>query len=190
MENFAGIGLKKGEIVLCDHNLLWEEYAGKTMHLLREILGDAAIDIQHIGSTSVKCIKAKPVIDLIVGVKNFEQILRFTPTLEVNGFYFIGFEGKERQPVYQCGKYDHVKKEMTFLTHYIHIVLYGSVEWHTYINVLDYLNSHPNEAKSYEQVKLESSRKNSRNLRDYHAYKEMFVAALIEKANEWKNKNT
>lgn len=188
MGNFMEIGLKKGEVVLCDHDPQWEENAEKTIRLLYEILGDAAIDIQHIGSTSVKCIKAKPVIDIIVGVKDFEHIRRFTPALEANGFYFIGFEGKERQPVYQCGEYDHVQKEMTLLTHYIHVVLFGSAGWHTYINVRDYLNSHPNEAKLYEQAKLESRRKNGESLRDYHADKEMFVAALIERANSWKKK--
>lgn len=188
MENFTGIGLKKGEVVLCDHDPQWEEYAEQTIRRLYGILGDVAIEIQHIGSTSVKCIKAKPVIDLIVGVKDFEQILNFTPALETNGFYFIGFEGKERQPVYQCGEYDRVQKEMPLLTHYIHVVLFGSAQWHTYLNVRDYLNCHSDEAKLYEQVKMQSSRKNGGSLRDYHADKEMFVAALIERANAWKTK--
>ena len=182
----SGIGLKKGEIVLRDHDPRWEEDAQKTILLLYEILGDAAIEIQHIGSTSVKCIKAKPVIDLAVGVKDFNRILNFTPALEESGFYFIGFEGKERQPVYQCGEYDPVRREMTFLTHYIHVVLFGSDGWHTYLNVRDYLNSHPDEAKLYEQVKTESGRKSGGSLRDYHADKQAFVAALIERANAWK----
>ena len=188
MEEFVGIGLKKGEVILCDHNPQWEEAAGETIRQLYEILGDTAIDIQHIGSTSVKCIKAKPVIDLIVGVKDFEDISRFKSALETNGFYFIGFEGQERQPVYQCGEYDHIQKEMVLLTHYIHVVLFGSAGWQTYINVRDYLNNHPDEAKLYEQVKLESSRKNGESLRSYHADKERFVVALIERANEWKKK--
>ncbi len=92
MEKLSGIGLKKGEVVLCDHNPRWEEYAEKTIRRLYEMLGDVAIDIQHIGSTSVKDIKSKPVIDLIVGVKDFEHVLNFTPALEESGFYFISFD--------------------------------------------------------------------------------------------------
>ena len=188
MDKFSGIGLKKGEVLLRDHDPKWEEVAQQTIRKLNEILGDVAIDIQHIGSTSVKSIQAKPVIDLIVGVNDFEDIYRFSTTLEANGFFFIGHEGKERQPVYQCGEYDSVQKEMTFLTHYIHVVKFGSVGWYTYINVRDYLNSHLDEAKAYEKVKLESSRKNSDSLRGYHSDKETFVAALIDRANEWKKR--
>lgn len=182
------LGLKKGEVLLCDHNPQWEDIAKQTIRTLHDILGDAAIDIQHIGSTAVKNIQAKPVIDIIVGVRDFADIDKFSLTLEDNGFFFIGHEGKERQPVYQCGEFDSALKEMTFLTHYIHIVKFGSRQWNDYINIRDYLNGHPDEAKAYEKIKLESSRKNRESLRSYHSDKEMFVALLIERANEWKRK--
>lgn len=189
MNIFLGIGLKKGEVLLCNHDPQWEDAAKQTIRILYEILGDTAIDIQHVGSTSVKSIQAKPVIDLIVGVRAFEDIKRFSNVLEANVFFFVGCEGTERQPVYQCGEYDAIQKEMTFLTHYIHIVKFGSQQWLNYINVRDYLNSHSDEAKAYEKVKLESSRKNSESLRDYHSDKEMFVTALIKRANRWKKKS-
>lgn len=79
------IGLKKGEIVLCEHQIHWELNAKSTINKLKEILGDIAIDIQHIGSTSIKNIKAKPVIDIIVGVidliKYYLLILNCTKTV-------------------------------------------------------------------------------------------------------------
>ena len=98
------IGLRKGKVLLCDHNSQWEDIAKQTICILHDILGAAAIDIQHIGSTAVKSIQAKPVIDIIVGVRDFADIDKFSPALENNGFFFIGHEGKERQLVYQCGR--------------------------------------------------------------------------------------
>ena len=180
------IGLRKGNVLLCDHNPQWEDIAKQTIHKLHDILGDSAIDIQHIGSTAAKNIQAKPVIDIIVGVRDFADIDKFSPALEKNGFFFMGYEGKERQPVYQCGEYDIALKEMTFLTHYIHIVKFGSRQWNDYISMRDYLNAHPDDAKTYEKIKLESSRKNGESLRNYHSDKEMIVGLLIERANGWK----
>ena len=174
---------------MCDHNPQWEDIAKQTICILHDILGDSAIDIQHIGSTAVKNIQAKPVIDIIVGVKDFADIDKFTPILEDNGFFFMGHEGKEGQPVYQCGEFDAAIKEMIFLTHYIHIVKFGSRQWIDYLNMRDYLNSHPDEAKTYEKIKLESSRKNGESLRNYHSDKKIIVASLIERANEWRRKN-
>lgn len=55
------------------------------------------VDIQHIGSTSIKNIKSKPVIDIIVGVTNFENVLYHNPQLEKNSFFFRGYEGVEKQ---------------------------------------------------------------------------------------------
>ncbi len=182
------LGLKKDKILLCAHNSQWGYIATQKINTLHDILGDTAIDIQHIGSTAVKNIQAKPVIDIIVGVRDFADIDKFSPALEDNGFFFMGHEGKERQPVYQCGEFDAVLREMTFLTHYIHIVKFGSRQWNDYINIRDYLNGHPDEAKEYEKIKLESSRKNGESLRSYHSDKEMFVTLLIERANESKQK--
>ena len=188
-ETIPAIGLKKGKVLLCDHNPQWEDIAKQTICILHDILGDSAIDIQHVGSTAVKNIQAKPVIDIIVGVRDFADVDKFSSTLEDNGFFFVGYEGKEGQPVYQCGEFDIVLKEMTFLTHYIHIVKFGGKQWNDYINMRDYLNNHPEEAKTYEKIKLESSRKNGESLRSYHSDKKMIVALLIERANEWKRKS-
>ena len=186
MQTSFGLGLKRGEVRLCEHDPQWEAAAKQTIKLLHEILGDTAKDIQHVGSTAVKSIKAKPVIDLIVGVTDLETIMTFSEQLKENGFYFVGREGRERQPVFQCGEYDEARHEMAFLTHYIHIVRFDSRQWHNYINVRDYLNSHADEAKLYEKAKTESSQKNGDSLKDYHDGKEAFVSSLIEIANEWK----
>ena len=76
----------------CDHDPKWEENAVNTIKRLRSILGSAAIDIQHIGSTAIRHIKAKPVIDIAVLVRNLSEVLALTPALEKGGFIFRGWE--------------------------------------------------------------------------------------------------
>lgn len=70
------IGLKRGTVQLQNHQKEWEENAAETINTLRDILGDAAYDIQHIGSTSIRHIKAKPIIDIAVSVNDFENDTR------------------------------------------------------------------------------------------------------------------
>lgn len=58
------IGLKRGTVQLCEHEKEWEIEAQNTIARLKEILGDVIKDIQHVGSTSILTIKAKPIIVL------------------------------------------------------------------------------------------------------------------------------
>ena len=68
------LGLKRGTVQLEPHDKQWDEIAIQTIKTLKSILGDDAIDIQHIGSTAIPVIKAKPIIDIVVGVTDFERI--------------------------------------------------------------------------------------------------------------------
>ena len=80
------IGLLRGTVVVERHNPEWEIIAKDTIEKLKSVLQDVAIDIEHVGSTSIKDIVAKPIIDIVIGVKAFEDILKMNNTLEEHGF--------------------------------------------------------------------------------------------------------
>ena len=82
------IGLKRGTIKLCEHEKEWETEAQNTISRLKQILGNVIKDIQHVGSTSIRSIKAKPIIDIAVAVDDFDNMLRFEKELKDNGFYY------------------------------------------------------------------------------------------------------
>lgn len=68
------IGLKRGAVTLCEHCPTWANEAENVINCLKNVFGSYAIDIQHIGSTSIIGIKAKPIIDIAVGVASFEKL--------------------------------------------------------------------------------------------------------------------
>ena len=146
------IGLKRGTVKLCDHQEEWEIEAQDTIYRLKYLLGNVITDIQHVGSTSVTSIKAKPIIDIAVAVDDFSKILAFEKQLKNNGFYYRPKAGLEHQLLFACGSYYEGTGELQ--THFIHVVLYGSVEWLNYINFRDYLNKTPSAAKEYENLKI------------------------------------
>jgi len=180
------LGVKHGVVELYDHDPEWEENAADTIKKLWNILGSTAKDIQHIGSSAIRNIKAKPVIDIAVSVLNFNEVLSLSPYLEKEGFIFLGWEGNEnRQPVFQCGEYIPEEKIMNILTHYIHIVMSDSQQWKNYINLRDYMNAFPNVAYEYETLKIRLSEENKDNYLNYHNSKQNYIIEIIKTANIW-----
>jgi len=81
------IGLKRGSVELADHDPEWEQIARETIGQLWRVFGSVAKDIQHVGSTAIKEIKAKPIIDIAVAVESFEAVSGVFPRLDKIGIY-------------------------------------------------------------------------------------------------------
>jgi len=148
------IGLRRGTVELYEHQREWDIEAQKTISLLKEILGDVIKEIQHVGSTAIPSIKAKPIIDIALAVDNFNDILYYEKELKDNGFYYRpnAQATVRNQLLFACGSYYDGSGNLQ--THFIHIVLTNSTDWKNYINFRDYLNKNPLVAKEYEDLKI------------------------------------
>ncbi len=82
------IGLKCGMVKLLEHQMIWDKSAKDVIILLKSIWDKTAIDIQHIGSTSIPSISAKPIIDIVVGVASLEEAKLYLERLEQCGIVF------------------------------------------------------------------------------------------------------
>lgn len=80
------IGLKRGTVKLMPHNKVWFSIFEKEKKHLKKKLGNLAIDIQHIGSTSIPGIPAKPIIDIAVGVRSLKDVKKFPKSLKSLGY--------------------------------------------------------------------------------------------------------
>ena len=176
------IGLKLDAVELADHDPEWEAFAVQTIEKLRHIFGLVAKDIQHIGSTSIPGIKAKPIIDIAVSVDDFNKIEPLIPALERNGFNYRGWFIVDRIMVLNA-------YNKTGHTHHVHVVKADSEEWNDHINFRDYLKAMPLVAKEYEKLKIELSIRNSYDpgREKYNEGKHNFVKLLLVDAKAWKN---
>lgn len=68
------IGLKRGRVELVPYQEEWRKSAENIIYRLKKLLGDTAVDIQHIGSTAIPLIHAKPIIDIAVAVRDLDDI--------------------------------------------------------------------------------------------------------------------
>lgn len=149
------IGLKRGTVELCAHEAAWEQEARDTISRLRQILGSAAKDIQHVGSTAVSSIKAKPIIDIAVAVERFEDVLALEGALRDAGFVYRpnagGGEAGEGHMLFGCGSFYDGTGDLQ--THFIHVVPAGGTAFFNYVHFRDYLNANPEAAREYEALK-------------------------------------
>lgn len=176
------IGLKRGTVALYNHDAEWENEAERTIRVLKEILGEVVCDIAHVGSTSIKSIKAKPIIDIAVAVKSFEDVLKDEGKLKENGFYYRPADDLNEQLLFACGSfYDGTGDEQT---HFIHVVKKDSMEWINYINFRDYLNANEDVAKQYEALKISLAEKNpeDKGREKYLAGKHDFIVRTLRTA--------
>lgn len=178
------LGLKRGTVKLYDHEKEWEIEAQNTISKLRGICGNIIKDIQHVGSTSILFIKAKPIIDIAVAVDDFNDILAFQEELESAGFYYRpqAQASLKNQLLFACGSlYDGTGD---LQTHFIHVVHTNSMDWINYINFRDYLNSNPSIAKEYEDLKISLALKapNDSGREKYLEGKHDFIVDTLRKA--------
>ena len=176
----AMIGLKRGTVELLPHQPLWEDVAEKTIMLLKSLLNDVAIDIQHVGSTSIQNVCAKPIIDIAVGVKTLDSIKPYIELLDKNGIVFRKEDVKE-QLLFVIGDF-----ENEIRTHHIHVVEWNSVAWKNYINFRDYLNAFPEYAKEYDDLKKSLAEEFANNRGKYTAGKHELIDKILKQACLWK----
>ena len=141
------IGLRIGTVVVEPHRIEWEIAAQEIIDKIKNILKDDFVDAQHIGSTSIKSICAKPIIDIVVGVRSFDRIMKHNDDLMKHDIVYRR-EDHPCQHLYVCGDI-----ENNIQTHYIHVVIWGQEAWNNYINMRDYLNTHEEKAKEYSDLK-------------------------------------
>ncbi|MBR6807550.1 MAG: GrpB family protein [Clostridia bacterium] len=170
------IGLKKGELMICDHNTEWEIYASSIIHQLKHILGDYAVDIQHIGSTSIKNIKAKPIIDIAIGVNNFSE-----SDIICNLLLTIGIYKSLGQPFENILLFSKDDEKGNRLAN-IQVVVHGKEQWNKHILFRDYMNSHADKAKEYENIKLKAIELFPNDVLSYSDYKSLFISDCIHQA--------
>lgn len=177
------LGLKRGTVSLLPHQTCWEENAAQTIKLLRTVLDGVALDIQHIGSTAIRHICAKPIIDLAVGVRHLDDITPLLPQLESIGVIYRNADHPGQQ-LFVMGDF-----ENEIRTHHIHVVEIENPAWNNYINFRDYLNGYPEKAKLYDDLKQSLFHQHADNRGIYTAGKQELIAQLLKEASQCKAQN-
>ena len=174
--------MKEPKIVIVDYDPSWQETYQKEKQLILEVIGDYVLVIEHVGSTSIPYMAAKPVIDILVGVKTLRDAVHCIPKLEELGYeYLPGIES--HVPNRRFFRKPPGEGKRTFQ---LHMKKYQGENWETQILFREYLRKHTETAREYEQMKKYMVKRFPNNEVAYGIGKEGFIFVILQRAKKEK----
>lgn len=154
----------------------WADMFQNEADFLKKIFGNEIIGFEHFGSTSVRGMKAKPVIDMMCIVKDIEKIDPFNEKMKNLGYDAAGEWGIAGRRLFRKGG--------EIRTHHIHFYQYDNPAIQRHLIFRDYLRSHPEEAARYSRFKEELAERFD-NTSEYSPAKKIFVQEMEQQALRW-----
>lgn len=165
-----------------EYNPIWNKEYEKRALLLKSVFGDEIIRIEHIGSTSIPNMVAKPQIDIQIEVKDLNKIKNFYKKMEEKGFIAKGDYSKINEEYFiEDDKYG---KRLSS----IHIFQIGNPEFSNHMDFRDYLISHKFDKNLYIKLKRNLYTKYKDNYALYDNGKSEFIKDIFKKVKRWKEK--
>lgn len=169
------LGLERTTVTLRPHDSCWAELFELERVRLRTALGDDVLALEHIGSTSVPGLTAKPILDVGVAVESFESAFALAPRLEGLGYTFRGEQGIPRRHYFVQGTDE--KR-----THHLHMLELTNPEWRDLLLFRDRLRTQPGTAQAYETLKRQLAAQYPNDRAAYTDGKVEFIRAVLGRA--------
>ncbi len=150
----------------------------KAFQTLREgvvpFLNELVVSVEHVGSTSIPGVAAKPIIDIDVVVRSTEDVPRAIGRLSVLGYTHLGDLGIAGREAFESPKGSP--------RHHLYVCTFNSRELRRHTIFRDYLRSHPKEARRYSELKKSLAAGYRNNREAYTEAKTDFVERALERA--------
>jgi len=170
------LGLQRGTVRLEEYNPEWNDLFKEEKELLLQTFGDRIIAIEHIGSTAIPRLPAKPIIDINVAVPSLDDINDFITKLQELGYEYIPERRFSDRQFFPKGPSE--KR-----THHLNLVeITSETGWKNQLLFRDYLQRHIEVKNEYAKLKKELAEKYAGNRDEYTERKSKFVIEIISKA--------
>jgi GrpB-like predicted nucleotidyltransferase (UPF0157 family) len=167
------IGLPAKTVALHPYDPAWPRLFEEEAARLQAAIGAYVLDIQHVGSTSIPGLAAKPIIDIAVAVANFEEAAICVEPMQRLGYEYRGENGLPRRHFFVKG---------APRTHHVHLNEIHSADWQQQIAFRDHLRGHPAVASEYDAVKQELAHQFPTDRLAYTEQKSGFIFNVLRKA--------
>jgi GrpB-like predicted nucleotidyltransferase (UPF0157 family) len=160
-------------IAILDYDPRWPELFAREAERIRVALGSHALRIEHVGSTSVPGLAAKPVIDVLLVVSDSAEEAAYVPHLQAGGYVL-----RTREPNW----HEHRLFKGPDTNVNLHVFSLGCPEIDRMLLFRDWLRSHAPDCELYARTKLELARKEWNKVQDYADAKSAVVEEIIGRA--------
>lgn len=167
------IGLKKGSVKVIQHQDTWHSNFEKEKILILSLNNKHIRSVEHVGSTSVPNMPAKPIIDINVGIDNFYNASKIVKSLSKIGYEFK-LEPRRFQWLF-------VKTHNDKETHYLKVLRYKGKYWNEYLNFKSILSTNQKAFEQYKNLKLKLSDIHQSDRRSYTKNKSTCIKNILGK---------
>lgn len=162
-------------IDIAEYDPSWPQRFQEEAKLLHEAIAPFCVGpIEHIGSTAVVGLAAKPVLDIMVGVESLDASRAAIPILETIGYCYYPYRPTEMH--WFC------KPSPAKRTHHLHLMPFRSQVWIERIAFRDYLRTHPAVAREYAELKRRLAQTHRFDREAYTDAKSAFVKDVVRLA--------
>ena len=162
------------KIIVTPYDKKWKTDFEQICRELEGAIGDLIIGIEHVGSTSVEGLSAKPIIDIDVVIEDYAVFDEVTHNLEKLGYIHEGDLGIKDREAFKYSDKPHLQK------HHLYVCPKYSAELHRHITFRDFLRSNPEAAKEYSLVKERAAELFPNDIDKYIEFKTPCINALYK----------
>ena len=170
--------MRKVEVV--PHDPRWRDAFEAEAKHVAAALGENVVAIHHIGSTAIPNIYAKPVIDLLVEVRDIAEVDGRSSAMESLGYEVMGEYGIIGRRYFRKDNQEGIR------THHIHTFEAGSAEVKRHLAFRDYMIAHPAEAQRYSELKRKLAEQHRQSTDGYMDGKDGFIKEMDQRAARWR----
>lgn len=165
------LGLEHGKVTLAENDPRWEALFEAERQRLQSAIGALVLDIQHFGSTSIPGIMAKPILDILVGLPDFETGGALVAPMTGLGYDYIGTDMVPDDHLFGLGEPR---------THLVHAVVHGGHHWTRNLRFRDQLRAQPSLAAAYEALKVDLAQRFADSRASYTSAKRDFIDKIAD----------
>ena len=158
------------DVEVVDYDPAWTIRFGRERTLILQALGDMLYAIEHIGSTSVPSLRAKPIVDIMVAVERLSDGEPYIGPLDEVGYEYRGDGGFSNHLFWRKGDPRQVN---------LHMVEIESDFWREHIVFRDRLRAEPELAQEYGKLKMRLAKRYSTDKVGYNQAKEPFIRRVL-----------
>ena len=162
------------KVVVLPYDVAWQSAFEKIKGEIEEAIGDLIIGIEHIGSTSVEGMSAKPCIDIDVIIKDYSVFAAVVEGLKAIGYIHEGDLGIKDREAFQYTDKPYL------MTHHLYVCPQYSKELHRHITFRDFLRSNPEAVKKYSLIKEKATKLFPNDIEGYIEYKSPCIEELYK----------
>ncbi len=165
------LGLEPGTVSISRPDARWRELFARERDRIQEALGPVALDIQHVGSTSIPGLPAKPIVDVAVAIKSYDDFFPYIPVIEKLGYVYRGENGTPRRHYFVLGEPRTV---------HLHFLEHDSDDWLAHLVFRNRMRRSPALRRRYLRIKRHLAAKYPDDRDAYTAGKQPFIHSVID----------